>query len=93
MQNTEAHGALVLVHGDKLKFKLFEILVENPRLLVSKHFQEKSYFCLHEEVVSVKFYLLGVQISSCGFARDGVTTLSFHRSVLISMRWKAVISR
>ena len=33
------------------------------------------------------------QISSCGFARDGITTVSFHRSVFISMRWKAVISR
>ena len=39
------------------------------------------------------FLILGVQISSCGFARDGVTTVSFHRSVFISMRWKAVISR
>ena len=33
-----------------------------------------------------------VQISSCGFARDGVTTVAFHRYVFISMRWKAVIS-
>ena len=40
-----------------------------------------------------KSYVLGVQISSCGFARDGVTTVSFHRSVFISVRWKAVISR
>ena len=38
-------------------------------------------------------FILGVQISSCGFARDGVTTVSFHRSVFISMRWKAIISR
>ena len=37
--------------------------------------------------------LIGVQISSCGFARDGVTTVSFHRSVFTSMRWRAVISR
>ena len=36
---------------------------------------------------------IGGQISSWGFARDGVTTVSFHHSVFISMRWKAVISR
>ena len=42
---------------------------------------------------NVSEMILGVQISSCGFARDGVTTVSFHRSVFISMRWKAVISR
>ena len=37
--------------------------------------------------------ILGVQINSCGFARDDVTTVSFQRSVFISMRWKAIISR
>ena len=37
--------------------------------------------------------LLRVEISSYDFARDGVTTVSFHRSVFISMRWKDVISR
>ena len=41
----------------------------------------------------IYIYILGVQISVCGFARDGVTTVSFHRSVFISMRWKAVIRR
>ena len=46
-----------------------------------------------ELLFNFNFKLLGVQISSCGFARDGVTIVSFHRSVFISMRWKAVISR
>ena len=45
------------------------------------------------EINMISYNVLGVQISSCGFARDGVTTVSFHRSVFISMRWKAVISR
>ena len=37
------------------------------------------------------FYVLDLQLNSCGLLRDGVTWLLFHRSIISNMRWKATV--